>query len=61
MCVAAPVRDSRGKVVAAVSVTAIEVIETLDQLKEKLPLLLETATLISQEIGYTPEPPPPAS
>ncbi|WP_432861951.1 IclR family transcriptional regulator [Microbispora rosea] len=58
MCVAAPVRDSRGKVVAAVSITAIEVIETLDQLKEKLPLLLETATLISQEIGYTPEAPP---
>ncbi|GIH51843.1 transcriptional regulator, IclR family [Microbispora rosea] len=58
MCVAAPVRDSRGKVVAAVSITAIEVIETLDQLKEKLPLLLETATLISQEVGYTPEAPP---
>ncbi|MEU7695401.1 IclR family transcriptional regulator [Microbispora hainanensis] len=57
MCVAAPVRDSRGKVVAAVSVTAIEVIETLDQLKEKLPLVLETAALISEEAGYTPEPP----
>jgi DNA-binding IclR family transcriptional regulator len=57
MCVAAPIRDSRGKVIAAVSITAIEVIATLDQLKEKLPLLLETATLISQEVGYTPEPP----
>lgn len=58
MCVAAPIRDSRGKVIAAVSITAIEVIATLEQLKEKLPLLLETAGLISQELGYTPEPPP---
>ncbi|GAA1271442.1 IclR family transcriptional regulator [Sphaerisporangium rubeum] len=56
MCVATPVRDSRGKVIAAVSLTAIEVIATLDQLKEKLPLLLETSALISQELGFTPEP-----
>ncbi|MFC6079876.1 IclR family transcriptional regulator [Sphaerisporangium aureirubrum] len=56
MCVAAPVRDSRGQVIAAVSLTAIEVIASLDQLKEKLPLLLETSALISQELGYTPEP-----
>jgi DNA-binding IclR family transcriptional regulator len=56
MCVAAPIRDPRGKVIAAVSITAIEVMATLDQLKEKLPLLLATATLISEEVGYTPEP-----
>lgn len=54
MCVAAPIRDSRGQVVAAVSITAIEVIASLEQLKEKVPLLLETAGLISQELGHTP-------
>jgi DNA-binding IclR family transcriptional regulator len=54
MCVAAPIKDSRGQVIAALSITAIEVIATLDQLMEKLPLVLETASQISQELGYTP-------
>ena len=54
MCVAAPIRDSRGQVIAAVSITAIEVIASLERLVEQLPQLLETATLISKEIGYTP-------
>ncbi len=54
MCLAAPVRDSRGQVIGAISLTAIEVIATLDQLKEKLPNLLETASLISKELGHTP-------
>ncbi|MFG2078091.1 DNA-binding transcriptional regulator, IclR family [Nonomuraea maritima] len=57
MCIAAPIMDSRGKVIAAVSVTAIEVIANLHQLKEKLPLLLETSELISKELGFTPERP----
>jgi len=63
MCVAAPIKDSRGQVIAALSITAIEVIATLDQLMEKLPLVLETAGLISQELGYTPPAPlePPAA
>ncbi|SDJ25211.1 IclR family transcriptional regulator [Nonomuraea jiangxiensis] len=61
MCVAAPIRDSRGQVIAAVSLTAIEVIASLDQLKEKLPLLLETSALISQELGFTPESSPAPS
>jgi DNA-binding IclR family transcriptional regulator len=54
LCVAAPIRDSRGRVIAAASITAIEVIATLHQLKSNLPLLLETANQISQELGYTP-------
>ncbi|MFF0470901.1 IclR family transcriptional regulator [Micromonospora zamorensis] len=54
MCVAAPVRDSRGQVIAAASMTAIEVIASLDQLKSALPLLLRTADQISSELGYTP-------
>lgn len=59
MCVAAPIRDSRGQVIAAASMTAIEVIASLDQLKSALPLLLRTADQISAELGYTP--PSPAS
>ncbi|WP_433124878.1 IclR family transcriptional regulator [Micromonospora sp. CA-240977] len=54
MCVAAPIRDSRGQVIAAASITAIEVIASLDQLKSNLPRLLETANKISCELGYTP-------
>ncbi|MET8358951.1 IclR family transcriptional regulator [Micromonospora sp. NPDC005171] len=54
MCVAAPIRDSRGQVIAAASITAIEVIASLDQLKSNLPLLLETANKISYELGYAP-------
>ncbi|WP_328848444.1 IclR family transcriptional regulator [Micromonospora zamorensis] len=57
MCVAAPVRDSRGQVIAAASMTAIEVIASLDQLKSALPLLLRTADQISSELGYTPPSP----
>ncbi|MDG4787823.1 IclR family transcriptional regulator [Micromonospora sp. WMMD1102] len=59
MCVAAPIRDSRGRATAALSITAIEVIATLEQLKGNLPNLLETAAQISKELGYTPAPPPP--
>ena len=54
MCVAAPIRDSRGQVIAAVSITAIEVIARLSELEGQLPQLLETALLISKEMGYTP-------
>ncbi|MGC5054381.1 IclR family transcriptional regulator [Micromonospora sp. DT48] len=55
MCVAAPIRDSRGRVIAAASMTAIEVIASLDQLKSGLPLLLDTANQISRELGHTAE------
>lgn len=58
MCVAAPIRDSRGQVIAAVSITAIEVIANLDQLRSNLPRLLETANQISRELGHTPPPVP---
>jgi DNA-binding IclR family transcriptional regulator len=59
VCVGAPIRDSRGQVVAAVSITAIDVIATLEQLKANLPLVLNTATLISKELGYLAEAPSP--
>lgn len=55
MCVAAPIRDSRGQVIAAISITAIKVVATLAQLEARLPLVLNTAALISAELGYSPE------
>ncbi len=55
VCVGAPIRDSRGQVIAAVSITAIDVIATLEQLTDNLPLVLDTAALISRELGYSPE------
>jgi DNA-binding IclR family transcriptional regulator len=61
MCVAAPVRDSRGHVVAAISMSAVEVIANLDKLKESLPLLLDAADRVSKELGYTPQADPPES
>lgn len=57
MCVAVPIRDSRRDVIAALSVTAIEVIATLETLQENVPLLLNTAEAISREIGYVPPAP----
>jgi len=57
MCVAVPVHDSRGKVVAAISVTAVEVIATLQDLEAHLPLLQRTAAAISGELGWVgPQP-----
>lgn len=51
-CMAAPIRDSRGNVVAAVSVTAIEMIAPLASLIERLPDLLFTSAAITKEFGY---------
>lgn len=56
LCVGVPVRDSRGEVVAALSLTAIEVVATLEDLEQHLPLLLEVADTVSREYGYTPAP-----
>jgi DNA-binding IclR family transcriptional regulator len=53
MCVAVPVRDSRGQTVAAISVTAIEVVATLAKLEENLPLLFATARDVSAEMGHS--------
>jgi len=52
MCVAVPVRDSRGQVIAAISVTAIEVVASLAKLEENLPRLFATARAISAEMGH---------
>lgn len=52
-CVAVPVRDSRGQVVAAISLTAFEVLAPLAQLKEQLPALAAAARAVSHELGYS--------
>ncbi|MFE2500048.1 IclR family transcriptional regulator [Streptomyces scopuliridis] len=54
-CVAVPVRDSGGDVVAAVSVTALKVKADLGVLEsDVLPDLLTTADTISKELGWRP-------
>ena len=52
MCVAVPVRDSRGLVVAALSITAVEFVASLATLEGYLPQLLDTATALSLELGW---------
>ncbi|MEV3859936.1 IclR family transcriptional regulator [Streptomyces sp. NPDC050095] len=54
-CVAAPVRDGGGEVVAAVSVTALKAKADLAALTTRvLPDLLTTAETISKELGWRP-------
>lgn len=50
-CVAVPVSNSTGDVVAAVSITSIRVIASLNDLREFLPVLQQTADSISRELG----------
>ncbi|TFD54678.1 IclR family transcriptional regulator [Cryobacterium sp. Hh11] len=49
-CVAVPIHSSMG-VVGALSVTAIRMVQNLHQLKAHLPLMQQTASLISRELG----------
>lgn len=51
-CVAVPVRDPRGQVVAAISVSSVEAVAPLSQLEENLPALLATARGVSAELGH---------
>ncbi|MFF3495786.1 IclR family transcriptional regulator [Streptomyces sp. NPDC002795] len=54
-CVAVPVRDSSGEVVAAVSVTALKAKADLGALESGvLPELMTTADTISKELGWRP-------
>jgi DNA-binding IclR family transcriptional regulator len=54
-CVAAPVRDARGRVVAGVSITALRALAPLDRLREYVPQLTETCTAISRDLGWMGE------
>lgn len=49
-CVAVPIRSSFG-IVGALSVTAIRMVQDLHQLKAHIPLMQQTAELISRELG----------
>lgn len=53
-CIAVPVRDSRGQVVAAISVTVIQVAPNGRRMEEFLPELEATAARVSRELGWTP-------
>jgi DNA-binding IclR family transcriptional regulator len=52
-CVAVPVRDSRGSVRSAISLTALKALASLETLRESVPRLLATADTISKETGWT--------
>jgi DNA-binding IclR family transcriptional regulator len=52
-CVAAPVRDARGEVVAAVSLSVPRVLLDLDGLLRLVPALLDAASAASAECGFT--------
>lgn len=51
-CVAVPVRDSRGQVVAAISLTALEMVASLTRLEEQLPVMFGAARAISEDLGH---------
>ncbi|GJF27381.1 IclR family transcriptional regulator [Kitasatospora sp. NE20-6] len=52
-CVAAPVRDATGRVVAAASVSVPDVVLPYEQVLELLPQLLATARAVSADAGAT--------
>lgn len=53
-CVAAPIRDYSGKVVAALSVSGPCTRMTDELIYEKLPYLLDAASEVSLQLGYSP-------
>jgi DNA-binding IclR family transcriptional regulator len=52
-CVAVPVRDARGTVVAGVSITALQAIVPLERLRDYVPDLIATGRGISRDLGWT--------
>ena len=50
-CIAAPVRNSTGLIVGAISITAVRVINDLQALQAHLPRLLNTAAAINVQLG----------
>ncbi|MEO6826032.1 MAG: IclR family transcriptional regulator [Microbacteriaceae bacterium] len=50
-CIAAPIRNSTGSIVGALSITAIKMVNSLDDLKLHLDDLLATTRGISQQLG----------
>ncbi|GIG87035.1 IclR family transcriptional regulator [Plantactinospora endophytica] len=56
-CVAVPVWDARGRVVGAVSITALRALAPLERLHEHLPELTGTCAAISRDLGWPGDPP----
>ncbi|MFI0366225.1 IclR family transcriptional regulator [Actinomadura sp. 1N219] len=52
-CVAAPVRDATGRVIAAVSISVPEVVLSRDEVLALLPALLDTVHAVSTACGHT--------
>lgn len=50
-CIAAPVSDSTGTILGAISISSIRVVNDLDALKTLVPALLATAHRVSQQLG----------
>ncbi|MGH3240929.1 MAG: IclR family transcriptional regulator [Spirillospora sp.] len=55
-CVAAPVRDATGRVIAAVSISVPEVVLTRDEVLALLPVLLDTVQSVSTACGHPAQP-----
>jgi DNA-binding IclR family transcriptional regulator len=53
-CLAAPIRNRHGEVVASVSITALTAIESPDKLRERAPELISAADRISHTLGHKP-------
>jgi IclR family acetate operon transcriptional repressor len=57
-CVAAPIRDMRGEIVAAISISAPAVRVTLSVARQSMrPLVVATAERIANQLGYDPTKP----
>lgn len=50
-CIAAPVSDSTGSIIGAISISSIRVVNDLDALKKLVPALLETSRRVSAQLG----------
>ncbi len=53
-CIAAPIRQGDGLVRAGISITTVQALATIDQLRRLVPELLHTADAISRECGWAP-------
>ena len=51
-CNAFPIRNSSGKIIAAISISAFENYMSIEELEETIPVLTETARNISFYMGY---------
>lgn len=52
-CLAAPVRDHHGRIIAAISVSALVARVPLEKLKEFMPLIVQAAKDVSLGMGYS--------